>query len=49
MKISPEPLTTISRVSIHYDIDGKTMHVDATVDGKKLKIKDLQILKFTRR
>ena len=49
VKISPEPLTTISGVSIHYDIDGKTVHVDATINGKKLKIKDLQILKFTPR
>jgi hypothetical protein len=49
VKISPEPLTTISGVSIHYDIDGKTMHVDAAVNAKKLKIKDLQILKFTPR
>jgi hypothetical protein len=49
VKISPEPLATNSGVRIHYDIDGKTMHVDATENGKKLKIKDLQILKFTPR
>jgi hypothetical protein len=49
VKIGPEPLTTISGVSIHYDIDGKTMHVDAAVNSKKLKIKDLRILKFTPR
>jgi hypothetical protein len=49
VKISPEPLTTISGANINYDIEGKTMHVDATENGKKLKIKDLQILKFTRR
>jgi len=47
VKIGPEPLTTTSGVSIHYDIDGKTMHVAAAIEGKKLKIKDLQILKFT--
>lgn len=29
VKISPEPLSTTSGVSIHYDIEGKTMHVDA--------------------
>jgi hypothetical protein len=49
VKIGPEPLTAISGVSIHYDVDGKTMHVDATVNGKKQKIKDLHILKFTPR
>jgi hypothetical protein len=49
VKIGPEPLTTISGVTIHYDIDGKTMHVDATANGKKLKVKDLQIRKFTPR
>jgi hypothetical protein len=47
VKISPEPLTTVSGVTIQYDIEGKIMHVDATLNGKKLKIKDLQILKFT--
>jgi hypothetical protein len=47
VRISPEPLTTISGVSIQYDIDGKTMHVDVPTNGKKPKIKDLQILKFT--
>ena len=46
VKISPEPLITISGVNIQYDIDGKIMHVGATVRGK-LKIKDLRILKFT--
>ena len=49
VKIGPEPLTEISGVGIHYDIDGKTMHVDATVNGKNQKIKDLHILKFTPR
>jgi len=49
VRISPEPLAANSRVSIRYDIDGKIMHVDATVNGKKLKIKDLQILKSTPR
>lgn len=49
VKIGPEPLTTISGVTIRYDIDGKTMHVDAAVNGKKMKIKDLRILKFTPR
>ena len=49
MKIGPEPLTTSRGVTMRYDIDGKTMHVDATVSGKKLKVKDLQIRKFTPR
>ena len=49
VKIGPEPLTAISGVSIHYDVDGKTMHVDATESGNKQKIKDLRILKFTPR
>ena|ERR1700756_5172269 len=47
VRISPEALTTVSPVNIHYDIEGKTMHVDAAANSKKLKIKDLQILKFT--
>jgi hypothetical protein len=49
VKIGPELLTTSSGVTIHYEIEGKTMHVDATVNGKKLKVKDLQIRKFTPR
>ena len=49
VKIGPEPLTTTSGVNIRYDIDGKIMHVDAAANGKKLKIKDLQILKFNAR
>jgi hypothetical protein len=49
VKISPEPLTASSGEIINYDIEGKTMHIDVTVKGKSLKIKDLQILKFTRR
>jgi hypothetical protein len=49
VKIGPEPLTGNSGVSIHYDIEGKTMHVDATLNAKKLKIRDLQILKFIPR
>jgi hypothetical protein len=49
VKTGPEALSDASGVSIHYDIDAKTMHVDATANGKKQKIKDLHISKFTPR
>lgn len=49
VKIGPEPLTTTGGVIVRYDVSGKTMHVDVTVNGKKQKIKDLYILKFTPR
>lgn len=49
VKISPEPLGATSPVSIHYDIDGKIMHVNTAVDDRKLKIKDLRIVEFTPR
>jgi len=47
VKIEPEPLTAASGRAIQYDIDRKTMHVNMAVDGKRPKITNLQILKFT--
>jgi hypothetical protein len=49
VKISPEPLSTPAGAIVQYDVDGKVMHIDATEKGRKTKIVDLKILRFTRR
>ena len=49
VNIRPEPLGEFSAVNVRYDIDGATMHVDTAAEGKKAKIKDLHIFKFTAR
>jgi hypothetical protein len=48
VKTSSKPFTR-SGANVLYDVDKKTVHVNVSGDSKKLRIVDLQILKFSQK